>query len=171
MERNLTSTKDHNGGAQKSPDIDPQTYGQYFVRRIDFFGLGIAELMPRACIGSECADAKFFVTLQVSGDEQGLCVAAFSRLPGEDDENSMFLELANILASKFVTQFADANCCDITVSPPTPVVAGEQKHRYLTSLFLAAGPQEAFVRRYEYSGTPKVSIRLAYMPSRNSGAT
>ncbi len=171
MEHDLTARPTRDSATKKIIEEAAQTYSRYFARKIDFFGLGIAQLLPRAVLPSECADSKFFVTFQVSGDEQGLCVVAFSQVPDSEDDKSMFQELANILASKFVTQLADANCCDIMISPPSTVLAGDQKQRYLTSLLLAAGPHDACVGRYEYSGSPGQPIRLAYLPSRNGGLT
>ena len=153
----------------KALDERELAHEQFFARKIDFFGLGIAELAPRACLPSECADSKFFVTFQVTGDEQGLCAVAFTTAPTSEDEKSMTIELANILASKFVTQLADASCSDIMVSPPIEVPDGDQKHRYLTSTFLAAGPRDAIVRRYDYNGSTKLTLRLAYLPARNGG--
>lgn len=146
---------------------------QHFARSIDFFGLGIAVLMPHPVPPSACADSTFLVAFQVTGDEQGFCAVAFNHLPATEDDKSMILELANILASKFVTQFADTTCSNIMISPPLHVAAGEQRHRYLNSLFLAAGPNDAIVRRYEYSGLPRASTRihLAYLPSRKGGRT
>ncbi|MBI3543141.1 MAG: chemotaxis protein CheC [Deltaproteobacteria bacterium] len=139
------------------------------------------EAAPRPCGVAECAASEFLVTFQVAGDELGLCVVAYERAPAPatDEQRSMLTELANVLASKFVTQMADFNCCDIMVSPPTLAASGEcetagtrSRHRYLTSTLAVGGTHASVARRYELVGGAETLVfRLAYLPSLQGGNT
>lgn len=148
------------------------TYLAHFPAQLDFFGMGLILPKSKSCLPAESAGAPFTVTFQMSGEEAGLCVVAFETVPAKDEEGqSMALEIANIVASKFVTKYADASVADLRLSPPAVVPAGSQASRYLKATLEKA--ELACSRRYEYAGSgfelARLTLRLTFLPASRGG--
>lgn len=151
----------------------PGHYRDYFAEKIDFYGMGMATRIGRSCLPSECADAPYLIAFRVSGDEFGICAVAFEEKPTTEDEASLLTELANILASKFVTQLADAWCADIMISPPQAVPETKDRlaQNFVRSVLRAPLPPLAVSSEYRFkpkAGADKI-VRLAYLPSTSTG--
>lgn len=149
-------------------------YDAYFAGEVDLYGQGRLTLTSKVCLPRECAEAGYLVAFQVSGDERGVCAVAFDGSPLDEEQASMWIELANIAASKFVTQLADAWCADIMVSPPMLATGeGADRHRYLRATLRAPLPRSAIARRYAYRSAQgrETAVRLAYLPASNGGNT
>lgn len=169
MESEKTLGKPGLGHEKAKAPASPPRYEDFFPRSIDFFGIGRLALASGHCSLSECASAKLLVGFQVSGDEQGLCAVAYETAAENEDDLSMLVELANVVASKLVTELADANCADIMISPPASVAAGDPKRRYLDVALQLGGTDGSVARRYELTGQRKLTLRLAYLPAKPGG--
>jgi hypothetical protein len=144
-----------------------------FPMRFEFFDLGPVVMSPKPCGLADLSKCPFLVVFRLFGDQNGACAIGFAKLPASGDEESMAIEIANILASKFVTNLSDGTGGMIEISPPEVARQGEGRHRYLTANFLCEPPtalsgrggsgEEHAVKRYDHSGR---KIWLAYLPSR-----
>lgn len=145
-------------------------YLEHFPREFDFFGFGRVIRLPSAPRPAQLAAAPFLVAVQVSGEEAGLCVVAFAQRPSEADAESMLVELANILASKFVTRLAEESCASIMVSPPIAIEPCSAKQRLLVESLKRSDAETAITSDYEHSGAHgKTRVQLAYLPANRQG--
>lgn len=131
-----------------------------FPERFEFFHYGQVE--RAAPHPSPYQASPFVVIFKVTGDEVGHCVVAFDTAPENAEQESMVIELANVMASKFVTQLSGLNGLLIGLSPPSVLKNGEKRHRSLLRLV-----QDAVTYHYEFTeGSGRRGLRMTYLPSR-----
>lgn len=132
-----------------------------FPEKFDFFHLGrIERTSPYPALSQPVAP--FVVVFKVSGDEIGHCIVAFERQPGDADRESMFVELANIMASKFATQLSDFTNGYVKISPPEVVRPGERRHKGLMTVV-----GQAVSDRYEFrTAEGRLGLKMTYLPTR-----
>ena len=154
----------------------PKSYDallEFFPIRFDFFGLGRLEMAPKRCALPDVLAAPMAVTFQVSGEESGLCIVSFDVCVQGEEAQSMAQELANVLASKFVTQLADSTSADISISPPTLLEAGAGQNRYLAATLKTADEHDGCARLYQFIGQGLgkecIKLLLAYLPASREG--
>lgn len=132
-----------------------------FPERFDFFHLGrIERTAPYPAL--QIPIAPFVVVFKVTGDEIGHCIVAFDQAPKDSDRESMSIEIANIMASKFVTQLSDLINGFVKIDPPSVFRPGERRHRSLVAVV-----ESAVSDRYEFR-TPegRIGLRMTYLPTK-----
>lgn len=153
---------------------DPlEAYYEYFPRNINFYNMGFVKRLAKRANLADLACAPFLVAFQISGEEAGLCIVGLETRPQSADALSMATELANVLASKFVTLLADSRCADIRISPPTSIEPVSQKERFIAASLKGATEETGCGKRYEFEGQglgpERVGIMLAFLPNLNHG--
>lgn len=138
-------------------DSEKISKDRFFPRRFEFFNYGSVEVSNRSCDPKDIDLAPFIVIFQLTGDERGLCAVAFEEIPATADGESMAIEIANILVSKFATQLAEATSGIIDISPPELLQHTERRRRLLATTLQHA-------KYYEYvHGQTRLGLRLAYL--------
>jgi len=136
-----------------------------FPKGFEFFHLGhVEQKNPKAIT---IADAPLIVTFQLTGDDRGLCVAAFDTVSGSRLDESMATEMANILASKFATRMSDLTGEFVSLLPPEILTQGDGRHRrLLATIRNAALADGKCARKYEYvRDKSRVPIHFVYLRS------
>ena len=107
--------------------------------------------------------------LQDDWHEMGFCAAGFEPAPASADDESMAIEIANILFGKFATLMADNIDGTIELSAPEVLTQSEQKFRHLIQSFQKAHDSNAVLKRYEFTraGGTGFTVRLAYIVSKH----
>ena len=133
-----------------------------FPERFNFFGFGQVE-RTAPYLALQQAASPFVVIFKITGDEVGHCIIAFDKTPSSEENESMAVEIANILTSKFVTQLSDFSNALVELSPPEVIRLGERRHRNLVAVV-----QSAVTYRYEYRSDDKgrIGLRMTYLPAR-----
>lgn len=136
-----------------------------FPEMFDFFHLGrIERTAPYPALQQPAAP--FVVVFKVTGDEIGHCIVAFDKAPQGADRESMAIEIANIMASKFVTQLSDLINGYVKITPPTVIRPGEKRHRGLVTVV-----ENAVSDRYEFrTSEGRMGLRMTYLPTRGGNA-
>lgn len=132
-----------------------------FPERFNFFGFGQVErTAPYPALQQPASP--FVVIFKITGDEVGHCIVAFDKTPSTEERESMAVEIANILSSKFVTQLSDFSNALVQLSPPEVIRTGERRHRSLVAVL-----KSAVTFRYEYrSEEGRLGLRMTYLPTR-----
>ena len=137
-----------------------------FPRRFQFFHFGSVE-QGRAGLDFARAEeeALLFVAFRMSGDDEGLCAVAFANEPAlTEEDQSMAVEMANILVSKFATQLSDQNGELIRISPPELLNKENRKDLNLIRVLWNHFRQEENTREYLYAdGQKKLRMKLLVM--------
>ncbi|MEW6057689.1 MAG: chemotaxis protein CheC [Bdellovibrionota bacterium] len=137
-----------------------------FPNQFDFFHLGRIESIRTKWQLKKPPYSPFIVLFRFSGDELGYGLVAFDRTPANIDEESMALEIANILTSKFATQLADAANGSVQISPPEVVRENDQKHRYLMGLLNSSSGTEIAQKNYRFvQKNQTLRLAMVYLPS------
>lgn len=170
----MEQVKQPNGSLDQGRPAKASVYLEHFPRELEFYGLGKVLAVGHACKPEESAKSPLLVGFQLSGEEKGLCLVAFEQHPGAlPDQLSMALELANILASKFATRLADANCSELAITPPKTLEPSGPNYRYVVTALALDAVEGAGSRKYEYSGEglahARITLRLTYLPAKNGG--
>lgn len=143
---------------------------RFFPRDFDFYHLGrVLPLSdPTDLAYEKDLSGSFVVVFRVVGDELGTCSIVFEKNPRTDEEQSLSVELANILASKFVSQLGTTMGEYIELSPPKVYQPDEKAHhRMVTYISHAlrkgiAGKYYEFVREQDC----KIGLQMIYTPGR-----
>ncbi|MGE4234467.1 MAG: hypothetical protein AB7F43_14170 [Bacteriovoracia bacterium] len=91
---------------------------EFLPKGFDFYGQGLVESIRSDDFGVE--QYPFAAAFELVGDETGMCIIAFSAIPEDFDgpNESMAVEMANILVSKFSYLLSEASGGLTEVSPP-----------------------------------------------------
>jgi len=146
-------------------DSSNDIWDKHFPEGFDFFNLG--KVKPAGASGI-MEEPKLLISFSLTGEENGTCLVWFEKTPQNE---SMALELANILASKFVNNLCDDEGLAIEMRPPQ-IIDRQEKHFEKLSYFTKiCADEKRRGRSYRYDGTDeKIKICLIYIASQRGTA-
>ncbi len=130
---------------------------QYFPKQFNFFNLGMLLEVSK----KPSYSATQVILFQLSGDEDGWCIVTVkSKFKLMLEAQSMVVEIANILVSKFVNYLVDSTGVFIEMSSPRLVDLEHKPQNYLTLALKNLDYSKAPQKTYQYIDKNKTSIEL-----------
>ncbi len=140
--------------------------------KFNFFHLGEITRLPQKELTKR---SPFAVLFSIRGEERAHCLISFENRPSNADQESMCVEIANILSSKFLSTLIDETGSILEISPPEILRGDEKRHQLVLSMVEAAA-KSALAQNYEYvpNGASRNSVpvpfKFHYVPSQKGNS-
>ncbi len=133
----------------------------------DFFNIGNLKPLPNAKTGNDFGAPELIVMFRVIGLTPGNCLIGFSADQGriQKEAESMLIEMANILASKFAMIASEFSKDFIEISPPEVLKRTSSTYNSLIELV-------DNIKTYEYleDKINKYQVKMAFIPMKAANA-